>query len=271
MTLTDGRWQVLHGDSASILRDIQAESVHAFITDPPYGTNDGRGKRTTKGGDGGVRFSLEWDRETPTSWLAHAERLLVDGGAVAAFTDAKRPGDLWDAGEAAGLQGCHTFYWKKPDPPPTPRPNFVSAVEVGVYLIKPGPRVWSGGGMQHNVFESPLAHKADGAGMYRFHPTQKPVVVMAWLIGLMTNPGDLVVDPFCGSGSTGVAALRLGRRFLGIEQDAGFVDVARARCRAAAVGEGEPLGAATPPRRSLQGDLAVQPCLFAADGANDDG
>lgn len=253
------RWRILQGDSLHVLRDLLGCSVDAIITDPPYGTNDGRGKRFAQGGDTAAAFALEWDCVLPTGWLAEAYRVLKPGGACAVFTDAKRPGDVWDAGEAAGLQGCHTFYWTKPDPPPTPRPNFASAVEVGVYLIKPGQRTWNGGGFHRNAFESPLAHKADGAGMYRFHPTQKPVAVMAWLIEAMTNPGDLVVDPFCGSGTTGVAALRLGRRFLGIEIDPAFAATASERCAAAAAGAGEPLHAARPPSRRI-----AQPSLFEA-------
>lgn len=233
-------WRVVHGDSTEVLAMLAPGSCNAFITDPPYGTSDGRGKRTMVGGEA-VRFHHDWDESLPLDWLQHAARALVDGGAVAAFTDAKRPGDVWNAGESAGLQASHTFYWMKPDPPPTPRPNFASAVEVGVYFIKPGKRTWNAGGWHRNVVESPLAHKVDGAGCHRFHPTQKPVAVMAWLIEALTNPGDIIVDPFCGSGTTGVAALRLGRRFIGIERDSGFAAIARARCERAAAGAGEPL------------------------------
>jgi len=61
------------------------------------------------------------------------------------------------------------------------------------------------------------------------HPAQKPVSVMKWLVNAMTEPGHLVCDPFCGSGTTGVAALQLGRRFCGIETDANFLEIAKGR------------------------------------------
>lgn len=251
------RWRIVQGDALALLRDMPACSVDAIITDPPYGTNDGKGKRFAQSGDTAAAFALEWDCVLPTDWLAEAFRVLKPGGACAVFTDAKRPGDVWDAGTAVGLQGCHTFYWTKTTPPPTPRPNFVSAVEVGVYLIKPGPRTWNGGGWHRNYFECALAHIVDGAGVYRFHPTQKPVAVMAWLIEAMTDPGDLVVDPFCGSGTTGVAALRLARRFVGGDRDAAHAETAGLRCAAAAAGEREPLGAAKGPTRAPSGQSSL--------------
>lgn len=61
------------------------------------------------------------------------------------------------------------------------------------------------------------------------HPTQKPLGVLRPLILKSTNPGDLVLDPFCGSGSTGVACMQEGRAFIGVEQDPAYVEIARAR------------------------------------------
>jgi DNA modification methylase len=68
------------------------------------------------------------------------------------------------------------------------------------------------------------------------HPTVKPVDLMGWLVRLVCPPGGLVLDPFAGSGSTGVAALREGRRFLGIERDSEYAQIARARLAYAATG-----------------------------------
>lgn len=71
-------------------------------------------------------------------------------------------------------------------------------------------------------------------GRYGGHPTEKPVPLMADLVSLYTNPGDLVLDPFMGSGTTGVACLKLGRRFVGIERDPKFFDLACERIEQAA-------------------------------------
>ena len=78
-------------------------------------------------------------------------------------------------------------------------------------------------------------HQSDGPNA-RVHETQKPESLMLELVELFTDPGDIVLDPFCGSGTTGVACLRLGRRFIGIEKDAKYAAVARERLTAESQG-----------------------------------
>ncbi|TIL67226.1 MAG: site-specific DNA-methyltransferase, partial [Mesorhizobium sp.] len=70
-------------------------------------------------------------------------------------------------------------------------------------------------------------------GVPRVHPTQKPVAVMEWVLQETTQPGESVLDPYMGSGSTGVACLKLGRKFTGIEIDAGYFEIACDRVRKA--------------------------------------
>lgn len=71
--------------------------------------------------------------------------------------------------------------------------------------------------------------RATEAGEETVHPTQKPVAVMRWIIEELTNPGDLICDPFMGSGTTGVAAIQTGRRFIGVEKDAAYFKIAQKR------------------------------------------
>jgi site-specific DNA-methyltransferase (adenine-specific) len=68
----------------------------------------------------------------------------------------------------------------------------------------------------------------------RYHPTQKPLALMEWVIENYTAPGDTVCDPFMGSGTTGVACMRTGRNFIGIELDKGYFDIATVRIKNAA-------------------------------------
>jgi site-specific DNA-methyltransferase (adenine-specific) len=89
---------------------------------------------------------------------------------------------------------------------------------------------WNGGGKQA-AWDHPVVINRGGQSP-RLHPTQKPLALMESLIRDFTDPADLVCDPFAGSGTTGVAAIRLGRRFIGWEKDPEFFAVAVKRLRA---------------------------------------
>jgi len=67
----------------------------------------------------------------------------------------------------------------------------------------------------------------------RVHPTQKPLGLMAWVVANYTNEGDVILDPYCGSGTTCVACIQLGRHFIGIEKEHKYVEIARRRVREA--------------------------------------
>jgi DNA modification methylase len=92
------------------------------------------------------------------------------------------------------------------------------------------PAVEAQGDFGKSGLNSPRAGAGRTAAAVRnHHPTVKPISVMEWCIRLVTRDGALVLDPFCGSGTTGAAAVRLGRRFIGCEQSAEYVEIARAR------------------------------------------
>lgn len=118
-----------------------------------------------------------------------------------------------DAMSEAGFQRKRTSVWLKPDPMPQlsgDRP--AQDVEYFTCFHRKG-SAWNGGGKPASIV-CPISK-----GKYRpDHPSPKPLRVMEHLIRLFTNPGDLVLDPFAGSGTTGVAALKAGRRFHGIER-----------------------------------------------------
>jgi site-specific DNA-methyltransferase (adenine-specific) len=85
----------------------------------------------------------------------------------------------------------------------------------------PGYSRWNGGG-RRNMFQHPT-NQSDRDGR---HPTEKPLSLFAELIGLFTDPGQLICDPFMGSGTTGLACIKRGRRFVGIEKDPKYFDIA---------------------------------------------
>jgi site-specific DNA-methyltransferase (adenine-specific) len=140
--------------------------------------------------------------------------------------------------ESAGLDYIRTgFWWKVGGAPQFTGDRPAVAVEAITICHRPGRKRWNGGGkqglwivpMDETVcYEVPIV-LSRGAGEKRVHTTQKPLRLMRQLVEDFTDPGDLVMDPFAGSGSTGVAALCLGRRFLGWEIDDNYHALAAER------------------------------------------
>lgn len=221
-------WMVC-ADCMEFMKQLPANSVDAIITDPPYGTAS-KTKIQKHGDNPSTDFNLEWDGELPVEWLSGALRVTVEGGALIAFTDNKEVTTLWNAMQAAGWNPLQTITWVKSNPPPQPRQDFCSGVETAIFARKPGKiHCWNGGGATVNWREFPLTSNTD-----RIHPTQKPLNLMAWLVRLVTPESGLVFDPFMGSGTTGVAAIKEGRRFVGCEIDATFAADAIKRIELAA-------------------------------------
>jgi DNA modification methylase len=81
--------------------------------------------------------------------------------------------------------------------------------------------------------ENPRAGAGRTGGAKNYHPTVKPIALMRWLVRLVTPPGGTVLDPFTGSGTTGIAALQEGFSFFGIEREAEYAEIAKARISAA--------------------------------------
>lgn len=218
--------KLIHGDCLEALKTLPDESVDAIITDPPYGTNEeGKNKLNGFTSTGAVVFAHEWDKVLPLDWLKEAVRVLKAGGAVIAWTDTKRTETLWNAFEVAGIRPLQCLFWHKTNPAPNPRKNFASAVEAAVFGRKAGKVLaWKGGGFRHNFFECPKV-----AGCNKIHETQKPVPLMEWCIEPVVPEGGVILDPFMGSGSTGVAALKGGYKFIGIELNSKHFEGAKKR------------------------------------------
>ena len=108
--------------------------------------------------------------------------------------------------------------------------RFITDYEFAVWAVKKGGK-WTFNRLS-DTYERPKITCKLTSKSEKFnggHPTQKPVEVMKWLINRLTNESDLILDPFMGSGSTGVAALNTNRRFIGIELDEKYFNIAKKR------------------------------------------
>ena len=209
-----------YGDNAALLAALPAESVDLIHTDPPYGTASESAAAIR--GDQIVAFNHDWDKEFPTDWIAPAVRALKRGGSAFVWCDLTAVSDVRRALVAGGLLPRHVLIWDKPAAP-NPRKNFMHSAEACVFAIKAGKRHrWNAGGATPSVIRcSPAAGDEKTA-----HPTQKPIEIVRKLIGFCSDPGDLILDPFAGSGSTAVAAVLDGRRCLTAELSEAFAEIA---------------------------------------------
>lgn len=205
---------VLCGDSFELLETIPDDSVNLILTDPPYNISRPNNFQTM----GREGFNWVWDQDFDTSgWIKHAGRTLVPGGGLIVCTDWKLLGELTAAATGAGLLIKDPIVWRKSNPMPrNVKRRYVSDKEFAFWAVKPGAK-WTFNLPEDEHYLRSTFHYA--IPRKRVHPTKKPVGFFAELMEIHSNPGDIVMDPFCGEGTTGVAAVKVGRRSLQMEMN----------------------------------------------------
>lgn len=249
-------------DGPAGLTRVPDLGVDVTITDPPYSAKtheaQRRGHIGHEKGKGRAAFSrsidLGFDALTPGLRAVVAGELArITRRWVLVFTDAEGTRGWIDALEGAGLEHVRVGCWVKVGSTPQftgDRP--ASGHEEIVIAHRPGKKRWNGGG-QHAVWSVPIALDRGGKGR-RLHTTQKPLALMETLVRLFSDPGELIADPFAGSGTTGVAAVRLGRRFVGWERQEKYAAAASKRLEATRY-QPELFAEKAPRRREKQADL----------------
>lgn len=235
--------QIFHGDCCELLPDVASFDGHScvdhVITDPPYArdvylraasctaTDKGypghelkrRGQALARMGAGDIGAIDEMLEPLALQFGRLVARWVI------VYSDAETTWRWRAALEAAGLRYVRTGAWVKPDAMPQmsgDRPAV--GFEPCTIAHAQGPMRWNGGGRQaiwtHNTVKG--IDRPD-------HPCPKPEPLMRELVSLFTDPGDLILDPFGGSGTTAVAAKRLGRRCILIEKEEKYAEVAATR------------------------------------------
>lgn len=250
-----GDCTLILGDCVEILPTLG--TFDAVITDPPYEAHMHAAKRGEKvyGSARRIRTDghanpppVDFDSIDAIRPLVTPRIVMAARGWCLIFCTPEGVAPWRDALEAAGARYKRACVWVKPDSAPQfngqgpamGAESFVTAWCGG------GLSRWNGGG-RRNVF----THPCNGRDRHGVHPTEKPVSLMAELVALFTDPGQTVLDPFMGSGTTGVACALAGRPFTGIERDERYFDIAVSRIREA----------------QRQGDLFVPPPVRARQEA----
>jgi len=247
--------KIICGDALEELRKMPNESIDLIVTDPPYNVSTDLKIDRSRWGKKQKRKAIinfdygEWDKMSEDDferftlkWYAECKRVLKKGGSIYIFFTK----------ELISLFHLHRFYehlpekthrdsgliktkniisWVKSNPLPAfNRTNYRSAVEFIYFGQKEGEKATFNFGQQKdmkNWFEYPLVQ-----GKVRTkHPTQKPLGLIQKFIEVSSNKGDIIFDPFIGSGTTAVAAKMLGRNYIGIEKEPKYVKIAEERIK----------------------------------------
>lgn len=227
-------WKMLLGDSREILKKIDDHSVDLILTDPPY--NLGKYSTGNIQLDWRADFNNDvaaWDQGEfdPKHYLDEFLRLLKPTGSIFAFTSYNLLG-RWHEIYDPIFDTFQFMVWHKTNPPPKfRRAGFLNSVELIVCLWNKGHK-WNFTNQadMHNFIESPICSGNERIQNPK-HPTQKPVKILKRLLNYCTDENDLVLDPFSGVASTGVAALSENRRFIGVEREKEFFKASCERLR----------------------------------------
>ena len=237
--------KLILADVFEALKNLEEQSIDMIFADPPYFlSNDGISC------SGGKQVSVnkgDWDKGLPLSekhefnrhWIRECKRVL------------KRDGSIWISGtfhniysigfalEQERFKILNNITWQKLNPPPNLGCRcFTHSTETVIWARKDEKKAkhkfdyslmkeLNGGKQMKDVWQGTLTPKNEKA--FGKHPTQKPEYLLERIILASTNEGDLVLDPFVGSGTTVVVANRLGRSGIGIDNNPEYLEIAKKR------------------------------------------
>lgn len=235
-----GDAELLVGDSIEVLNAMPEASVDLIFADPPYNlSNDGfsvhAGKRVSVNkGNWDRSQGVQQDFEFHQTWIEACRRVLAPNGTIWISGTYHSIFACGHALQTLGFRILNDVAWYKPNASPNLGCRMFTASHetlIWASLGKkakhtfnyeamkngdfPGDRIKNPGKQMRSVWA--IGTPKTDEKRYGKHPTQKPEALLDRIVLASSKPGDLVVDPFCGSGTTGVSALRYGRRFVGID------------------------------------------------------
>jgi modification methylase len=256
-TITDS---IIIGDCVTLMKDLPEGSVDMVFADPPYNLQLG-GELHRPDNSRVDAVDDDWDRfadfatydSFTTEWLSEARRVLKPEGTLWVIGSYHNIFRIGTALQDLGFWLLNDVVWHKTNPMPNFRgKRFTNAHETLIWAARDKRRKnytfnyeamkeLNEGIQMRSDWTLPLctgAERIKDVNGRKAHPTQKPEALLFRCMMAATNPGDIVLDPFFGSGTTGAVAKRLNRRFIGLERDATYAEVARKRIAAV-----EPLAA----------------------------
>jgi len=236
----DDRVRIYLGDCLDILDRFSERSVHMIFADPPYFLSGGgptcqSGRRVAVDkGSWDKPADIESNHAFTTAWLEKCRRVLDDNGAIWVSGTTHVIYSVGFAMQQLGYRILNDIIWFKSNAPPNLGCRcFTHSTETVLWASKSRAskhtfnyklmKEIAGGKQMRNLWELRAPTKAEKA--FGKHPTQKPVALLDRVVVAGSCAGDVILDPFSGSGTTGIAALRHGRRYVGIEREPEYVEL----------------------------------------------
>lgn len=245
-------FQLIQGDCREILRGLPVETANLVFADPPYLLSNGgfsvlSGKQVSVDkGEWDVSKGFEADTKFHEEWLDAVRHVLHPDGTIfvsGTFHSIYKTGY---ALEKLGYRILNNITWFKPNAAPNlSGRSFAAANETLIWAAKskksrhifnyelmkassfPKDSLKNPGKQMRDVWSIPTPGPSEKT--YGKHPTQKPIALLDRIVRAASVEGGLVLDPFVGSGTTGLAALKNGRRFIGIDKDHNYLEIAEKR------------------------------------------
>ncbi|WP_350338285.1 DNA-methyltransferase [Clostridium caldaquaticum] len=237
-------YMLLIGDCIKELKKLESKSIPMIFADPPYRlSNNGitckSGKiATVNKGEWDQSNGIDFDYKFNMKWLKECDRVLKDNGT------------MWITGTYHIIHSIafsllkmdyyiiNEITWVKPNAAPNMGCRCFTASQETVLWVKKSKKAkhifnyqlmkeLNGGKQMRSVWEIPTTPKREK--IHGYHPTQKPKELLYRCVLSSTNKDDLILDPFCGSGTTGVVAIENGRKFIGIDNNKDYLELAYRR------------------------------------------
>lgn len=235
---------ILHNlDCMEAMRHMSEGSIDLILTDPPYNLGNFMKNRDTNLKKMRDNFfgSAGWDdmefdewQTSMDSFFKSAAKIIKKGGAMIMFMAIIKVETIIHLAEKHGFYYKTTGIWHKTNPMPrNMNLHFVNSTEAWIYFTyKTRTGTFNNGGtMCHDFIETSVTPNSERK--HGKHPTQKPESLIRHFVEILSNPGDTILDPFMGSGTTGVVAKQMNRNFIGIELDEKYYQMASERIQEA--------------------------------------
>ena len=241
--------RVLQGNCIDVMNRLPAKSVDMIFADPPYNLQLAQALHRPEGGDFAA-VNDAWDKfdsfagydEFTRAWLAAAHRVLKDNGTIWTIGSYHNIFRIGTALQDMGFWVLNDIVWRKANPMPNFKgTRFTNAHETLIWCAKSEAARYTFNYQAMKALNEELQMRSDWllpittdnerikVDGVKAHPTQKPEALLYRILIACTKPGDIVLDPFFGTGTTGAVAKLLGRRWFGIEREQKYIAVAERR------------------------------------------